>query len=116
MGIERFVNALEQLFGSLAWNIFRHPDGNGDINHRFPSFDTYYISAIEPLCDLARTRDGMIASAVEQHNEFIAAPAANEIVRAHVSAQTSPHLFQNLIATQMPKLVVDGFKVIQIEQ
>src|SRR5580698_3531044 len=74
------------------------------------------VWTVETGRDLARTSFGVGLSAGQNSDELIAAPAADEIAGAYLAAETGGELLQDFIAAQMPVLIVDRFKSINVEQ
>ena len=52
----------------------------------------------------------------EQNNELVTAEARDRVFHPHTASEPGGHLFQQQIAHVVPKRIVDGLEVIQVEK
>src|SRR5271165_157039 len=89
MAVHGLVDALEKLLGGFALDIFGDSDRDVHFDDHLLAVHRNRVRAVHPLDDLLRSGHAGIQAAVENHGEFIASPAADEIAGADLAAQAS---------------------------
>src|SRR5215469_10668956 len=116
MAVHGFVNAPEKLLGGLAGNILGDSDRDVHFNNQLLSVDGNGIRTIHPLRDLLGPHHSRIQAAVQNHGEFIASPAADEVAGSDLAAEARTQLLEYFVAVEMAEPVIEALQRIQIEE
>lgn len=112
--IEGHIGMVNQVIGICSiGGKERRPGTGADVYFSVIHSDWLMQSADDSLC----AHPPFVArhATVENNDKLTAPEAKRDLILAHLFANATPHLHQDLIARRMSKLIVDGFEIVEID-
>lgn len=112
--IERAIGAREEIGWRFAVRIFGDAEAGGQQDVAAAQGE---IVAGDRVPQFFRDRRGLLQRAIlQQHEEFFATPAGDDVVFTHGIFRDGGDFLQDAVAGQMTVIVIDCLEVVDVEQ